>query len=66
MKYRSAITRKMAGWSGVETVEARPWSRHRVDASLVSVHGVMMGVEYGFGQFTVMSRIIQDHSTISR
>ena len=28
----SAITRKMAGWSGVEieTVEARPWSRHRV------------------------------------
>ena len=24
----AAITRKMAGWSGVETVEARPWSRH--------------------------------------
>ena len=47
----SAITRKMAGWSGVETVEARPWSRHRVDAPLVSVlrqcgyhHGVRVRI----------------------
>ena len=44
----------------METVEARPWSRHRFDASLVSVlkHAVIMGGKYGYGQFTVRIRII--------
>ena len=50
------------------------WSRHRVDAPLVSVLrqssawelSTAYGVKSGFGQFTVRSRIIQGHSTISR
>ena len=55
---------------GRDCIEARPWSRHRVDAPLVSVlrqcSAWKLSTESRFGQFTVRSRIIQGHSTISR